>query len=53
MRRSAATVAAVMSADLLTGVGRDNYELNFEGVRLSTFSREQLALAVELMARRA
>jgi uncharacterized protein DUF3500 len=49
-QRSAATVGTEMPADLLTGAGRDNYELNFEGVPFSAFSRAQLALAVELIS---
>jgi hypothetical protein len=49
-QRQAATLAAAMPADLITGLGRDNYELNYEGVRLSTFSRAQQALAVELIS---
>lgn len=49
-QRLAATVSTGMPADLIVGLGRDNYELNYEGVRFSTFSRAQLALGIELIS---
>ena len=49
-QRAAATVSDELPADLLTGAGRDNYELNYEGIQFSTFDRAQLALAIELIS---
>jgi hypothetical protein len=48
-QRSRATLAAELPDEVFTGAGRDNYELDYEGLEFSRLSREQLALAAELI----
>ncbi|MEV6483659.1 DUF3500 domain-containing protein [Streptomyces sp. NPDC051576] len=48
-QRAAATLHTEMPPDLFTGAGRDNYELDYQGVPFSAFTPSQLALAVDLI----
>jgi hypothetical protein len=50
-QQAAARIADVLPPDLFAGAFRDNFELNYQGLRLDRLSPEQLAAAIDLIGR--